>query len=176
MITHRIELQEKERDLLEAYITLGGLKDVAHSIIYFMAALGIGLAGYGAYWVCKEGWGFGTKAADAISEWTGNVGGAEHESGKVSLWEFFVGKPTETFNGRTYTNPFAGWPILGPAFGAGIAIGTGHPGSSNPRNQTPPIDYDELNRRMAKIIPGWYDMTPEERAERIRQHLPAMFR
>jgi len=125
VVEHRISFQDKERELLERYINAEAIKDVGDFAVKGMAAAGVLLAGYGAYWVCKEGWGFGQKAADAIVDWWDGTGGAGFGDSNVGIKEVLLGKPTHTDEdtGRTYTNPFAGVPILGPLFGTGINLG-----------------------------------------------------
>jgi len=52
VIVHRIELQEKERDALEAYIAGNTVKNV---VIPTAAIAGVGAAGYLGYKALKEG-------------------------------------------------------------------------------------------------------------------------
>ena len=51
VVTHRIEFQEKERELLEAYAYSSMVAKLVPSML---AAAGIGLAGYGLYYFFKE--------------------------------------------------------------------------------------------------------------------------
>ena len=101
------------------------LKDVGDFIVKALAASGIAFAGYGAYWLFKEGWGFGEKAAQAIENWWAGTGGAGFGESKVGIKEAVFGKSTHVNQetGQVYHNPAAGIPIIGPLFGTGINLG-----------------------------------------------------
>ena len=69
VIVHRIELQEKERDALEAYIAGNTVKNV---VIPTAAIAGVGAAGYLGYKALKEAYDWGEdvidKAKDSFDE------------------------------------------------------------------------------------------------------------
>ena len=124
-VTHRIEFSPKERQLLEQYVAAEALSDLGDFAVKLIAASGIAFAGYGTYWLFREGWGFAEKAAETIENWWTGDGGAGFGESKVGVKEALLGKPTyqNEETGQVYHNPAAGIPILGPLFGAGINIG-----------------------------------------------------
>jgi hypothetical protein len=111
VIVHRIELQEKERDMLETVAMAQAAKNIA-----LPAAVvgGVGVASYVGY-----------KAAKAAFGWTEDIIGDVKEMVDEGLLEPVLGKKTYTDpeTGKTYKNPFAGIPVVGSLFGSGINIG-----------------------------------------------------
>lgn len=107
VIVHRIELQEKERELVSAAI---GANLTGKAV----NAAGIGAVAY-----------IGYKAAKAAYGWTEDIVEDVKEMVDDGLLEPVLGKKTYTDNetGKTYKNPFAGIPVLGSLFGSGINIG-----------------------------------------------------
>ena len=119
VVVHRIELQETEREALQTLV-------VGHTVrgVVLPAAIvgGVIAATYIGYKSAKAFFNWGNDAIDDFQQLV------ESETG-MPFWEPIVGKKTyEDSSGNTYTNPFAGWPIAGPLFGAGINFGI----ASNP--------------------------------------------
>ncbi len=110
VIVHRIELQEKERDMLEAYVGGSVVKNVTGPVII---AAGVGSAAY-----------IGYKTAKAVAGWTEDI---MDDLGELAdgVMEPVLGKKEyeDKETGKTYKNPFAGIPVVGSLFGAGINIG-----------------------------------------------------
>jgi len=71
VIVHRIELQEKERDMLEAVVAGQTVKNV---VVPVAIAGGVGAAGYLGYKALKEAYDWGEdiidKSKDSFTEWT----------------------------------------------------------------------------------------------------------
>lgn len=117
VIIHRIELQEKERAMLEPLLVT---KSVSNLLMPVAAITAVGVTGY-----------IGYKAANAFFDWGEDVVDGvkdllhtELGESKVPVIEAVLGKKEYTAsNGNTYQNPLAGIPVLGPLFGAGINIG-----------------------------------------------------
>ena len=111
VIVHRIELQEKERDLLEAVATAQTVKNIV------MPAAVVGGVGAASY--------IGYKTAKALAGWTEDIVDDFKEMVNDGVLEPVLGKKTYTDQetGKTYKNPFAGIPVLGSLFGSGINIG-----------------------------------------------------
>ena len=74
VIVHRIELQEKERDALDAYIAGSTVKNV---VIPVAAVAGVGAAGYLGYKTLKEAYGW---TEDIVEEW---VDGYKEHAGSI---------------------------------------------------------------------------------------------
>lgn len=110
VVVHRIELQEKERDALEAYVAGQTVKNV---VLPATLAVGVGVAGFIGYKAAKSAYNWGQDAFDDLKDLGDDV------------MESVVGKKTYTNerDGTTYTNPLAGIPVLGSLFGSGINIG-----------------------------------------------------
>lgn len=119
VVEHRISFQDKERDLIQQYIAIDGIKGVAMAIPALVAAAGLGIAGFAVYWASKKLYNWGEDAATEIQEWLQEAG---VEGG---ITETIVGKQTYTNEetGATYNNPFAGVPVLGSLLGTGINLG-----------------------------------------------------
>ena len=111
VVVHRIELQEKERELLEAVAMGHAVKNV---VVPTTLAVGVGVGGYVAYKAAKAAWGWTEDIVDDIQEMVND-----------GVLEPVLGKKTYTDNetGKTYKNPFAGVPVIGSLFGSGINIG-----------------------------------------------------
>lgn len=111
VVVHRIELQEKEREMLEAV----AMAHTARNIVVPAAlSVGVGVAGYVGY-----------KAAKAAYGWTEDIVDDMKEIVQDHIMEPILGKPqyTNPKTGKTFKNPLAGWPVLGSLFGSGINIG-----------------------------------------------------
>jgi len=110
VVVHRIELQEKEREALEALVAGQTVKNVA---LPATIAVGVGVGGYVAY-----------KAAKAAYNWGEDAFSDLKDLGDSAM-EAVLGKRTYTNprDGKTFTNPFAGLPIIGSHLGSGITIG-----------------------------------------------------
>jgi hypothetical protein len=117
VIVHRIELQEKERDMLE---TLVVTKSISNMLIPTAAIVGVGVAGYIGYKAANAFFDWGEDVVDGVKD----LLNTEVGEANVPIIEAILGKPEYTdSSGQTFKNPVAGIPILGPLFGAGINIG-----------------------------------------------------
>ena len=110
VVVHRIELQEKEREALDAYVAGQTVKNV---VLPATLAVGVGVAGFVGYKAAKSAYNWGQDAFDDLKDLGEDV------------METVVGKKTYTNpkDGKTYTNPLAGIPVLGSLFGSGINLG-----------------------------------------------------
>ena len=68
VITHRIELQDKERELLEASLLGARVEGAAKAAVLGVASVGIGLAGYSAYCALKKMYNWGLEAKETFDE------------------------------------------------------------------------------------------------------------
>ena len=111
VITHRIELQGKERELLEMAIGANAIGKVAVPVV---GAGAVAVAGYVGY-----------KAAKAAFGWTEDIVDDMREIVREKVMEPILGADqyTNPKTGQTFKNPLAGWPVLGSLFGSGINIG-----------------------------------------------------
>ena len=117
VIVHRIELQEKERDMLE---TLVVTKSISNMLIPTAAIAGVGVAGYIGYKAANAFFDWGEDVVDGVKD----LLNTEVGEANVPIIEAILGKSEYTdSSGQTFKNPVAGIPILGPLFGAGINIG-----------------------------------------------------
>ena len=117
VIVHRIELQEKERDMLE---TLVVTKSISNMLIPTAAIAGVGVAGYIGYKAANAFFDWGEDVVDGVKD----LLNTEVGKANVPIIEAILGKSEYTdSSGQTFKNPVAGIPILGPLFGAGINIG-----------------------------------------------------
>ena len=117
VIVHRIELQEKERDMLEAVAVT---KSISNVLIPTAAIAGVGVAGYIGYKAANAFFDWGEDVVDGVKD----LLNTEVGDANVPIIEAVLGKKTYTdTSGQTFKNPFAGWPIAGPLFGAGINFG-----------------------------------------------------
>ena len=94
VIVHRLELQEMERDLLKEYMSPKIIQGYAYAGSAAIVCLGVGLAGYSAYWFLKK---TGQWAQDAKDAWDTYWGGLE---GITGVDTGPIGKPNI---------PFIGW-------------------------------------------------------------------
>jgi hypothetical protein len=103
VVVHRIELQEKEREMLEAWV---GGSVIKNALLPVAVVGGVGSAAY-----------IGYKSAKAAFKWTEDIVDDIKEAVNDGVAEPILGKPTyETSNGKTLRNPFAGIPIIGGAW------------------------------------------------------------
>jgi hypothetical protein len=111
VVVHRIELQEKEREMLQAIAGAQVAKNIA---VPAALSVGVGVAGYVGY-----------KAAKSLAGWTEDIFDDLGEIVNDKIMEPILGKPTYTDErtGKTYKNPLAGFPVLGSLFGSGINLG-----------------------------------------------------
>ena len=110
VVVHRIELQGKERDLLEAYV--GGTV-VKNAVVPVAIGGGVAAATYISYKALKAAYGWGEDIVEDIKEAVDN-----------GVAEPILGSPTyTTTNGKTLKNPFAGIPIVGGIWTAGSKAG-----------------------------------------------------
>ena len=119
VIVHRIELQEKERDMLESLVVT---KSISNMLIPTAAIAGVGMAGYIGYKAANAFFDWGEDVVDGVKDLLNtDVGIGETP---VPIIEAVLGKSEYTdTSGQTFKNPAAGIPILGPLFGAGINFG-----------------------------------------------------
>ena len=68
VVVHRIEFQDKERDMLEASLLGARVEGAAKAAVLGVASVGIGLAGYSAYWALKKMYNWGLDAKETIEE------------------------------------------------------------------------------------------------------------
>ena len=117
VIVHRIELQEKERDMLEAVAVT---KSISNVLMPTAAIAGVGVAGYIGYKAANAFFDWGEDVVDGVKD----LLNTELGDANVPIIEAVLGKKEYTdSSGQTFKNPFAGWPIAGPLFGAGINFG-----------------------------------------------------
>lgn len=111
VVVHRIELQEKERELIQAYVGATVAKNV---VVPTALVVGVGSAAY-----------IGYKATKAAFGWTEDIVGDMKDLVQEKIMEPVLGKDTYTNEktGQTFKNPLAGIPVLGSLFGSGINIG-----------------------------------------------------
>ena len=111
VVVHRIELQGKERELLEVMAMAQATKNIVMPVA---VVGGVGAASY-----------IGYKTAKALAGWTEDLVDDLKEMVDDGVLEPVLGKKTYTDQetGKTYKNPFAGIPVLGSLFGSGINIG-----------------------------------------------------
>ena len=111
VIVHRIELQEKEREALDALIVGQTVKNV---VMPTAVVVGVGSAAYISYKALKATYEWGQDMVDDIQDLVSS-----------EKFEPILGKKTYTDveTGQTYNNPLAGIPVLGSLFGSGINIG-----------------------------------------------------
>ena len=111
VIVHRIELQDKEREAMESLVAARLFRDVVQPLALVG---GVGAASYVGY-----------KAARAAYGWAEDIVDDVKEVVQDEVIPAILGKPYESdpATGKEYRNPFAGIPVLGPLFGAGINLG-----------------------------------------------------
>ena len=120
----RIEMNEKERELLEQYMVGQTVKNV---VVPAAIVAGVSTASYIGYKAAKQAYGWGEDVVDRVQQAMDETGldGSEIGDTGATLVDALVGKRHvyDEKTGKTYTNPFAGIIFLGPLFGAGINIG-----------------------------------------------------
>lgn len=120
VVTHRIEFNEKERDMLQA-VTFS--KTVNNLMIPVAVTAGVGAAAYISYKAFKEITGWGEDIVDELQEIINTDVNFIDGAKPVPAIEAVVGKKTYMDkNGNQYKNPFAGWPVLGSIAGSAINI------------------------------------------------------
>jgi len=120
VITHRIEFNEKERDMLQA-VTIG--KTVNNLMIPVVVAGGVGAAAYIGYKAFKEITGWGEDIIDEFNELLDTDVNFIDGARPVPAIEAVVGKKTYMDKeGNVYKNPFSGWPVLGSIAGSAINL------------------------------------------------------
>jgi len=120
VIVHRIELQEKERDMLETY-TVG--KTVSNLLIPVAVTAGVGAAAYIGYKAFKEITGWGEDIIDEFQELLNTDVNFIEGARPVPAIEAVVGKKQYMdTEGNVYKNPFSGWPVLGSIAGSAINL------------------------------------------------------
>jgi hypothetical protein len=118
-VLHRISFSKKEREMLDTLVMGQTAKNL---VIPVAVTVGVGAASYIAYKAAKAAYGWGEDIVEGVQEVLNkDVGIGETP---VPVIEALLGKKHYTDkSGQTFTNPFAGIPIAGPLFGAGINIG-----------------------------------------------------
>ena len=117
VIVHRIELQEKERDMLESLVVT---KSISNMLIPTAAIAGVGVAGYIGYKAANAFFDWGEDVVDGVKD----LLNTEVGDANVPIVEAILGKSEYTdSSGQTFKNPAAGIPVLGALFGAGINFG-----------------------------------------------------
>ena len=85
VIVHRIELQEKEREMIEATLLGARIEGAAKTAVIGVAAAGVGLAGYSAYWALKKMYNWGVEAAQTFEQETvGTLTGEQSVTGGIT--------------------------------------------------------------------------------------------
>jgi len=67
VIVHRIELQEKERELLEPFVKAKEVEQIAKSTAMVVGAGALGVGAYVAWWACDSVFGWMDNAKDKIT-------------------------------------------------------------------------------------------------------------
>ncbi len=73
VIVHRIELQEKERELIEPFVKAKEVEQFAKSAAMVGSAAALGVGAYVAWWTLDTVYGWGTKAKDRMEEIAGKI-------------------------------------------------------------------------------------------------------
>jgi hypothetical protein len=119
VITHRIELQSKEREALEALVIGQTAKNL---VIPVAVVAGVGTASYIGYKAAKAAFGWGEDIVEGVQDILNTDVGVGKTP--VPIIEALLGKSEYTdSSGQTFKNPAAGIPFFGPLFGAGINFG-----------------------------------------------------
>jgi hypothetical protein len=120
VITHRIEFNDTERDMLQA-VTIS--KTVNNLLIPVAVTAGVGAAAYISYKAFKEITGWGEDIVDELQGILNTDVNFIEGAKPVPLVEAVLGKKTHVDSeGNTYKNPVAMIPILGPLFSSAINI------------------------------------------------------
>ena len=110
VILHRIELNNKERELLEQYLA-------GHTFKSIVIPTGVLVVAGGSVYVAYK-WGKG------LLGWGKDMVDDIQDMVEEGIGEAILGKKTyEDSEGKKYNNAFAGVPVLGSLMGAGINIG-----------------------------------------------------
>ena len=120
VVVHRIELQEKERQMLQVGV-IG--KTVSNLLIPVGVITGVGAASYIGYKYFKSLSDWGEDIVDELQEILNTDVNFIEGAKPVPLVEAVLGKKTHTDSeGNVYKNPVAMVPILGPLFSSAINI------------------------------------------------------
>jgi len=120
VVTHRIEFNEKERDMLQA-LTIS--KTVNNLLIPVGIIGGVSAAGYIGYKYLKSLSDWGEDIFNELQEIINTDVNFIEGAKPVPAIEAVVGKKQYTDSeGNVYKNPFGGWPLLGSIAGSAINI------------------------------------------------------
>ena len=120
VVTHRIEFNEKERDMLQA-VTIS--KTVNNLLIPVAVTARVGAAAYISYKAFKEITGWGEDIVDELQELINTDVNFIEGAKPVPAIEAVVGKKQYMdTEGNVYKNPLAGVPLLGSLFGSAINL------------------------------------------------------
>ena len=91
VIVHRIELQEKERELIEPFVKAKEVEQFAKSAAMVGGAAALGVGAYIAWWATDTLYGWGEKAADRLEVIKGRIVDdvGEGENKDVPWWYKF---------------------------------------------------------------------------------------
>jgi len=91
VIVHRIELQEKERELIEPFVKAKEVEQFAKSAAMVGGAAALGVGAYVAWWTLDTVYGWGEKAADRLEVIKGRIVDdvGEGENKDVPWWYKF---------------------------------------------------------------------------------------
>ena len=88
VIVHRIELQEKERELLEPFVKAKEVEQVAKSVAMVGVAGAVGVGAWIAWWTCDAVFGWMGKAKDKIDEVQQTI--KEHDDSQGTNYEGMI--------------------------------------------------------------------------------------
>ena len=80
VIVHRIELQEKERELLEPFVKAKEVEQYGKTAATVAAAGALGVGVYVAWWTTDAMFGWMSKAGDKLEEIKGKIDAANEET------------------------------------------------------------------------------------------------
>ncbi len=79
VIVHRIELQEKERELIEPFVKAKEVEQFAKSAAMVGGAAALGVGAYVAWWTLDTVYGWGEKAKDSLDTITAKISTPSNE-------------------------------------------------------------------------------------------------
>jgi hypothetical protein len=88
VIVHRIELQEKERELLEPFVKAKEVEQVAKSVAMVGGAAALGVGAYVAWWTFDSVFGWMGNAKDKFEEMTQQI--KEYDDAQGTNYEGMV--------------------------------------------------------------------------------------